>query len=210
MWKHLNAWHLPTTDARATKTASTRWPNAGNTANWVCSLESSHGRQSLTKYAADFAGCAGMRLPATDAQGHTIICASMDPSAKTAGQEQCPSGYRCTMLAFMGWAWKAGIKLCLLHKISESAANQSFKVKKKSFVAHEFENRPFLKRRQNATNCAHPDKLFPINLQTCMNATTVHNAKKGRNRHKCRRVVCRQRWLAKPATTNSARQALTA
>lgn len=56
---------------------------------------------------ADFAGCAGMRLPATNAQGHTIICASMDPSAKSAGQEQCPSGYRCTMLAFMGVCCKS-------------------------------------------------------------------------------------------------------
>ncbi|KAL3088045.1 hypothetical protein niasHS_009331 [Heterodera schachtii] len=47
----------------------------------------------------DLAGCAGMRLPATDKQGHTIICAGAGYPSPTAA---CPSGYRCTMLAHMG------------------------------------------------------------------------------------------------------------
>uniref|UniRef100_A0A183C5U2 BPTI/Kunitz inhibitor domain-containing protein n=1 Tax=Globodera pallida TaxID=36090 RepID=A0A183C5U2_GLOPA len=47
---------------------------------------------------ADLSGCAGMRLPATNKQGHTIICAG--PGQQTPGA--CPSSYRCTMLAHMG------------------------------------------------------------------------------------------------------------
>ncbi|CAK5098867.1 unnamed protein product [Meloidogyne enterolobii] len=50
---------------------------------------------------ADMAGCAGMTLPATNTHGHTIVCSSME--AGSAPIQSCPAGYRCTMLAFMGF-----------------------------------------------------------------------------------------------------------